>query len=109
MPIELDAEQLAYIKKHHIDPREAVDFPCSPAFSSLYAGQGLTRDYSPEYYQNQQAEDTQRQANELSHRINVLEQQRLSGPATKQEVFELKHLVNKLTERVSRKKREDGY
>lgn len=108
MAIELDAEQLAYVRKHHIDLTQSIDFPCSPAFASFYASQGMTRDYPPEYYQNRIYLNKEMTETEFLSRLKILEQKNLSGPATKQEVYELKHLVNKLTERVNYLTKERG-
>jgi hypothetical protein len=87
---------------------DSIDFPCSPAWVSYYAECGLTRDFPPEYYRRLQEENFEEQVDSLSSRLSVLEKKTMSGPATKQEVFELKHLINKLLERVNTVTKKQG-
>ncbi len=73
MAIELDAEQIRNMRKAGMTPEDAIDFPVSPDFASFYASQGMTRDYPPEYYQNQGSARLTAQLEELESRIAELE------------------------------------
>jgi hypothetical protein len=107
--IELDAEQLRNMRKAGLTPEDAIDFPCSPAFVRLYADGGMTSDYPTEYYQQSTTLPVEL-IRDIDDRIADLERKNLTGPASKQEVYELRHLINKLTERVNAfGKRHDGY
>lgn len=85
-----------------------IDFPCSPAWASYYAEQGLTQDYPREYYDMKDLMAINDKVARLERLVNILEQNKMSGPATKQEVYELRHLVNKLIARVNEKAKEYG-
>ena len=88
---------------------DLVDFPCSPDWYSHYARRGMTPDYPPDFYR-QPASLPLEQIRQLDEQIKRLELIKAAGPASKQEVYELKHLVNKLTERVNYlNKRDTGY
>jgi hypothetical protein len=107
--IELDAEQLRNMRKAGLTPEDAIDFPCSPAFVRLYADGGLTRDYPTVYYQQPSTLSVEL-IRDIDDRIADLERKNMTGPANKQEVYELKHLITKLTERINAfSKRHDGY
>ena len=88
---------------------DLIDFPVSVPWASYYAEQGTTKDYPPDFYR-QPASLPLEQIRQLDEQIKRLELIKAAGPASKQEVYELKHMVNKLTERVNEiNKKYGGY
>jgi hypothetical protein len=90
--------------------KDLIDFPCSPAWTSFYAREGITADYPREYYAAPITLPVE-QIRELDDAIKRIELLKLSGPVTKQELGEVKYLVNKLMARVNvlTKRDNEGY
>ena len=86
---------------------DLIDFCCSPDFVRHYASRGMTPDYPPEFYRMPAALPLE-QIKELDAQLKRLELLKAAGPVNRQEVYELKHLVNKLTERVNHLSRKQG-
>ena len=51
------------------DRRDAIDFPCSPAFVKHYADQGLTTDYPPEYYRGRELRQLREEIDRLREEV----------------------------------------
>ena len=86
---------------------DLIDFPVSVSWASYYAEQGMTKDYPQEFYRMPVSLPIE-QIKELDAQLKRLEILKAAGPVTKQEVYELKHLVNKLTERVNALTKQHG-
>jgi hypothetical protein len=89
--------------------KDLIDFPCSPDWVTHYAREGITADYPREYYEKTMTLPVE-QIRELDEQLKRLELLKASGPVTKQELYEVKFLVNKLMARVNTLyKRNEGY
>ena len=49
---------------------DLIDFPCSPLWVSHYASRGMTQDYPPEYYED---EETYRRIARLEQEVERLQ------------------------------------